>query len=64
MKLSTLNSKLNLISVGTNSKTSKGDSEDTLTAILYLTPSDISGYGNVCPKASARMQGSLFINSR
>ncbi len=36
MKLSTLNSKLNLISVGSNAKTSKGDSEDTLTAILYL----------------------------
>lgn len=55
MKLSTLNSKLQLISVGTNTKTSKGDTKEKLTAIMYLTPSDLSGYGNVCPKASARM---------
>ena len=43
--------KLNLLSVGTNAKTSKGDDENTLTAILYLAPNTISGY-NVCPNAS------------
>lgn len=54
MKLSTLNSKLKLLAVSTNAKTSKGDSETELTAILYLAPSDVSGY-NTCPKASKRM---------
>ncbi len=42
MKLSTLNSKLNLIAVGTNAKTKKGDAEDELTAIMYLAPNTIS----------------------
>jgi hypothetical protein len=42
MKLSTLNSKLHLLSVGTNTKTVKGDVDDQLTAILYLSPSDES----------------------
>ena len=51
MKLSTLNSKFNLLAVGSNAKTSKGDGEEYLTAILYLAPSTNSGY-NTCPKAS------------
>ena len=51
MKLSTLNSKLNLIAVGTNAKTSKGDTEEVLTAIMYLAPHTMSGY-EVCPKSS------------
>ena len=51
MKLSTLNSKLNLLSVGTNSKTSKGDKDNNLTAIMYLSSSDTSGY-DVCAGAS------------
>lgn len=51
MKLSTLNAKLNLLAVGTNSKTIKSDDEEYLTAILYLAPSTNSGY-NTCPKAS------------
>lgn len=42
MKLSTLNGKLNLLSVGTNAKTKKGDTEDQLTAIMYLAPNTIS----------------------
>lgn len=54
MKLSTLNSKLSLLSVGTNSKTSKSDAlyDNTLTAILYLSPYTSGGFGNVCSKAS------------
>ena len=52
MKLSTLNSKLNLLSIGTNSKTSKGDGSEYLTAILYLSPSDLGGRGNVCKYAT------------
>lgn len=51
MKLSTLNSKMTLLSCSTNSKTSKGDSDTKLTSIMYLTPSDLSGY-DVCPSAS------------
>lgn len=51
MKLSTLNSKMTLLSCSTNSKTSKGDSNTKLTSIMYLTPSDQSGF-DVCPNAS------------
>lgn len=40
-----------LLSVGTNAKTVKGDSDTKLTAILYMAPSDVSGY-DVCPNAS------------
>lgn len=36
MQLSTLNSKMKLLSVGTNAKTKKGDDETQLTAIMYL----------------------------
>jgi len=52
MKLSTLNSKLNLLSVGTNAKTIKSDKlDDSLTAIMYLAPANLSGY-EVCPNRS------------
>lgn len=37
--------------MGSNAKTKKGDSAEKLTSIMYLTPSDISGY-DVCPYAS------------
>jgi hypothetical protein len=36
-----------------NAKTSKGEKLGFLTAILYLSPADLSGLINVCPKASA-----------
>lgn len=52
MKLSTLKSKLNLCSVGTNSKTVKGDTDNTLTMIMYLSPHTLAGRGNVCSHAS------------
>lgn len=52
MKLSTLNGKLKLLSVGTNSKTVKGDSEEALTAIMYLSPHTSAGFGNTCSRAS------------
>jgi len=39
-----------LIRSGNNAKTVKGDGIYE-TAILYLAPADISGYGNVCPMA-------------
>jgi len=39
-----------LLSIGTNAKTSKGDRYGFLTGVLYLAPSDISGE-QVCPMA-------------
>lgn len=51
MKISTLNSKLNLLAVGTNAKTIKSDTELALTAIMYLAPNTISGY-DTCPAAT------------
>lgn len=54
MKLSTLKGKMSLLSVGTNSKTIKSDTEapDTLTAILYLSPHTLGERGNTCAHAS------------
>lgn len=51
MKLSTLNSKMKLLAVGTNAKTAKGDDDNKITAIMYLAPATISGY-EVCPNRS------------
>ena len=52
MKLTTLNSKLKLCSVGTNSKTVKGDSDSILTMIMYLSPHTLADRGNVCANAT------------
>lgn len=53
MKLSTLNSKLKLLSVNSDAKTKKSNSAfpETLSAILYLAPAEISG-NEVCPSRS------------
>ena len=41
-----------LIRAGNNAKTIKGDKVSSyVTAILYLAPADLSGFGNVCPMA-------------
>lgn len=41
-----------LIRAGNNAKTIKGDKVSSyVTAILYLAPADLSGFGNVCPTA-------------
>ena len=40
--------KLNLLSVGTDAKTSKGEAFGWLTAILYLAPARQAGRGEVC----------------
>lgn len=64
MKLSTLNSKLNLLAVGTNAKTVKGDDEKSLTAIMYLAPNTISGF-NTCSHASTGcIESCLFTAGR
>lgn len=43
--------KLNLLGVGTNAKTTKGDGSEYLTAILYLAPADTVEGINLCPMA-------------
>lgn len=50
MKLSTLSSKLKLLSVNSNAKTIKSSEvyPNTLTAILYLSPHTLGDRGNVC----------------
>ena len=64
MQLSTLNGKMNLLSVGTNAKTIKGDDSESLTAILYMAPNTISGY-DVCPKATKGcIESCLFTAGR
>lgn len=64
MKLSTLNSKLNLLAIGTNSKTTKSDKEypNSLTAIMYLAPNNISGY-EVCEHASQGCRSSCLYTA-
>lgn len=54
MKLTTLSSKLTLLSVNSNAKTTKSSDlyPDTLTAILYLSPHTLGGAGNVCAHAT------------
>ena len=44
-------SNYNLLSVGNNAKTIKGDGSEYLTAILYLAPADNLEGVNVCPMA-------------
>lgn len=43
---------MKLLTVG-NTKTMKGEAFGYQTFILHLAPSDLSGYGNTCPKATA-----------
>lgn len=40
-----------LLTIGNDAKTQKGTSHGVLTGILYLAPTDVSGF-QVCPKAS------------
>ena len=35
-----------------NTKTQKGESKGFLTGVMHMMPSDLAGYGNVCPCAS------------
>ena len=44
-------SKLKLLTVG-NPKTLKGEKQGYLTFILHLSPADVAGVGNMCPKAT------------
>lgn len=60
--LSSLNGKLNLLAVGTNAKTSKGDSEEALTAIMYLAPHTMSGH-DVCPASSEGCRNVCLVSA-
>ena len=64
MKISTLNSKLHLLSVGTNAKTKKGDSEEAITAIQYLAHSLNSGYETCAGKSEGCSAACLFTAGR
>ena len=64
MKISTLNSKLHLLSVGTNAKTKKGDSKEAITAIQYLAPSLNSGYETCAGKSEGCSAACLFTAGR
>lgn len=52
MKLSTLNGKLKLCSVGANAKLAKGDSDTEITLSLSLAPATMGGRGDVCAHRS------------
>lgn len=58
--------KLQLLGVGKNAKTIKGDGGEYLTAILYLAPADIVDGINVCPMAvmAGCKAGCLFSAGR
>lgn len=43
---------MNLLSVGNDAKTKKGDAYGVLTGVMYLAPVQEAGRGNVCPFAS------------
>ena len=45
-------SQMKLLTAG-NPKTLKGESKGYLTFILHLSPADVAGVGNMCPKATA-----------
>jgi hypothetical protein len=45
-------SQLKLLTAG-NPKTLKGEKQGYLTFILHLSPADVAGVGNMCPKATA-----------
>ena len=43
---------MELLSIGSDAKTPKGEKHNVLTAICYLAPVDLAGVGNVCGHAS------------
>lgn len=62
MKLSTLKSKCTLLNINSNAKTSKGDDDINMTAIMYLASSDMSGY-NTCEHASPQCKKMCLISA-
>ena len=66
MKISTLNSKLHLLSVGSDAKTRKSNEKypNTITAIQYLAPSLNSGYETCAGKSEGCSAACLFTAGR
>lgn len=62
MKISTLKSKCKLLNINSNAKTSKGDDENQMTAIMYLASSDMSGY-DTCEHASPQCKKMCLISA-
>lgn len=62
MKLSTLQGKCKLLNISSNAKTSKGDDDTRLTAIMYLASSDMSGY-DTCENASPQCKKMCLISA-
>ena len=66
MKISTLNSKLHLLSVGSDAKTRKSNEKypNTITAIQYLAPSLNCGYETCAGKSEGCSAACLFTAGR
>ena len=66
MKISTLNSKLHLLSVGSDAKSRKSNEKypNTITAIQYLAPSLNSGYETCAGKSEGCSAACLFTAGR
>lgn len=62
MKLPTLQGKCKLLNINSNAKTSKGDDDTRLTAIMYLASSDMSGY-DTCENASPQCKKMCLISA-
>jgi len=54
---------MNLLGIS-SAKTRKGEALNFLTGILYLSPSDLSGVGNVCPWAGTCKEACLNTSGR
>ena len=65
MGISTISRSFDMLTVGGDSKTRKGQSDGWLTAILYLVPAGQLGLPNLCPWASEGCsKGCLFSAGR
>jgi len=63
-KMKTISKRFDLLAIGGDPKTRKGQKEGYLTAILYLVPAGQLGTKNLCPWAGACKQACLFSQGR
>ena len=64
MKNKTISKRFDLLAIGGDPKTRKGQNMGWLTAILYLVPAGQLGTKNLCPWAGACKQACLFNQGR
>jgi hypothetical protein len=64
MKSKTISKRFDLLAIGGDPKTRKGQKMGWLTAILYLVPAGQLGTKNLCPWAGACKQACLFNQGR